>query len=292
MPVFQYRSLDPSQQEIRLVQTTPLSGHTAPIRLNLVYTSLLNRPHYYALSYTWGAPHAGLPPEWDDENATRLIYVNDHEFHVRWNLEAVLRILCERRKEPPHHLTWIDAICINQQDLKERSYQVRLMISIYESSGGTMVWLGPATRDSDLAFRAISDFHSSWQKRSAEFKKTYRVKEEQKAYYSLFVDEELKLEDSEDRLLAVANLFLRSWWRRAWIVQEVVASPGTVFYCGKSPIIAKTWLVSVYRMLMQHEFSFGRVFPEMGRRLPAIIKALAKASMGFIRVIDVIVAQK
>ena len=37
---------------------------------------------------------------------------------------------------------WMDAICINQEDVKERSAQVSLMGDIYRSSGVTLVWMG------------------------------------------------------------------------------------------------------------------------------------------------------
>jgi hypothetical protein len=37
---------------------------------------------------------------------------------------------------------WIDAVCINQQDLRERSQQVSIMRDIYRSARDVVVWLG------------------------------------------------------------------------------------------------------------------------------------------------------
>ena len=50
---------------------------------------------------------------------------------------------------------WIDAICINQCDLQERSQQVGIMRQIYKRSKKTLVWLGPETGDTAKAFELI-----------------------------------------------------------------------------------------------------------------------------------------
>lgn len=39
-------------------------------------------------------------------------------------------------------LVWIDALCINQTDIDERSAQVRLMPQIYSNASCVIVWLG------------------------------------------------------------------------------------------------------------------------------------------------------
>ena len=42
----------------------------------------------------------------------------------------------------PNTFLWVDAICINQNDLEERSSQVALMGTIYSRAMDTIVWLG------------------------------------------------------------------------------------------------------------------------------------------------------
>lgn len=37
---------------------------------------------------------------------------------------------------------WVDAICINQNDVPERNKQVLLMRQVYEKAASTIVWLG------------------------------------------------------------------------------------------------------------------------------------------------------
>jgi hypothetical protein len=43
-----------------------------------------------------------------------------------------------------------DAVCINQQDLNERSAQVLKMSGIYRSASPVLVWLGESENESDL----------------------------------------------------------------------------------------------------------------------------------------------
>lgn len=57
------------------------------------------------------------------------------------NLECALRHL--RQGRDSKLILWADAICIDQQNLKERSNQVQRMGSIYSKAGEALLWLGP-----------------------------------------------------------------------------------------------------------------------------------------------------
>ena len=50
---------------------------------------------------------------------------------------------------------WLDAMCINQCDVSEKEYQVRLMRDIYASATQVLVWLGGPSGDSSSAFSQI-----------------------------------------------------------------------------------------------------------------------------------------
>jgi hypothetical protein len=63
---------------------------------------------------------------------------------------------------------WIDAVCINQEDINERGQQVRLMRDIYKQVSGVVVWLGPLAKAEDanltrrmLQFLAYQNYQSS-----------------------------------------------------------------------------------------------------------------------------------
>jgi hypothetical protein len=84
---------------------------------------------YEALSYVWGEPvysHSLRCPK------GRIAITSNLE-------EALLHIRFPDRRR----VIWVDAICINQRDLQERSQQVRLMGDVYRSAEQVLVWLGP-----------------------------------------------------------------------------------------------------------------------------------------------------
>lgn len=53
---------------------------------------------------------------------------------------------------------WVDAICINQEDLEERSAQVQIMPDIYSNASCVIVWLGD---DSQMIFRLLRNVWST-----------------------------------------------------------------------------------------------------------------------------------
>lgn len=83
--------------------------------------------------YSWG-DYVALSYRWSDPNNTREIFINRKPVHVTENLECALRVL---RNKLPMRIgvrLWVDAICINQQDLEERNLQVERMQDIYKKA--------------------------------------------------------------------------------------------------------------------------------------------------------------
>ncbi|KAF2011841.1 hypothetical protein BU24DRAFT_396444, partial [Aaosphaeria arxii CBS 175.79] len=83
---------------------------------------------YMALSYVWGNPS---PPSWVTCNGRRV--------PVTRNLWEVLSCL---QKTGFNGWLWVDAICINQQDDKEKGVQVSMMRDIYKQAAKVIFWLG------------------------------------------------------------------------------------------------------------------------------------------------------
>jgi hypothetical protein len=77
---------------------------------------------------------------------------------VTASLESALRMLI--RKYPKDIKLWIDAQCINQNDVAERNAQVKRMINIYSQVSLTVVWLGEDADESEKAMKLISDLSS------------------------------------------------------------------------------------------------------------------------------------
>ena len=112
----------------------------APIRISLT-TKLLtesNVPRYEALSYTWGSPLVSSYVHVERfSKITSFIAKNLagrpwlSKLPVAFSLEEALHYL--RYQDKPRVL-WIDALCINQQDLGEKSAQVQRMADIYSKA--------------------------------------------------------------------------------------------------------------------------------------------------------------
>jgi hypothetical protein len=112
----------------------------APIRCTL-FTSTLFDTKYEALSYTWGT----------DEH-THSIQVNTGTVGVTRNLFFALLAL---RQSTSSRVLWVDALCINQPDLRERAAQVHQMGHIYHCAHQVLVWLGEEADDSNKALEII-----------------------------------------------------------------------------------------------------------------------------------------
>ena len=174
------------KNEIRLLILEPSLSEKAQIRCVQKKVSLDDDPTYEALSYAWGDP-----------TPVNDILLDGRSFKVTLSAWDALKAL--RHKISPRVL-WIDAICINQTDLAERSEQVKLMGAIYKKASSVRVWLGP---DDDGDKDAIPILKTMLSVTGAK-------------------DITLGLDTgSRDRISQLQRFFARSWWERLWVVQEV-----------------------------------------------------------------------
>lgn len=126
--------------DIRLLDILPGAvGEPPSISLRIV--NLADGPDFEALSYVWG-----------DVEKTQGILCNGHRVQVTANLHAALDQL--RLPDRPRTL-WVDALCINQSDLDEKSQQIQIMHLIYKSCRRCVVWLGLADEHSDTALDMV-----------------------------------------------------------------------------------------------------------------------------------------
>lgn len=206
---FQYKPLREGRDEIRLLHIEP--GTTdSQIRCYLKNANLHHQTAYQALSYTWGDPIAEQDKQTD--NPKEQILLKGTSFEVESNLHNALIYL--RRRSIL--VVWVDAICINQTDDEERGRQVLLMGLIYSRADGVLVWLGHQSDGSDLAFDTITNIllHDA---RGRSMQETHDPRTNN-TYLSAWQ--------------AILKLFHRRWFRRAWIIQEVVLAKQLVFACG------------------------------------------------------------
>lgn len=181
-----FSPLDPSLRQIRLLRVEPSPSDLSAV---LETVSLDDDPKYTALSYTWGtelSSGAGIALNGPGHGqASRL--------PITRNLQVVLEHLCAGQDKPV--TLWVDALCINQADVEEKSHQITLMKDVYSKAEATCVWLGPAADDSDLAIATIAELYSA---------RTY-----------VLPDDAL----SEVQIEAINSLMGREWWSRIWVLQ-------------------------------------------------------------------------
>ncbi|KAJ4991558.1 heterokaryon incompatibility protein [Stagonosporopsis vannaccii] len=121
--------LDTDKHEIRLLHLEP-APFADDIKVRLETVSLDDVPNYEALSYAWGTMPSPLP----------VLVDVCHFLTITENLDWALR--CLRYRSQYNRVLWIDALCINQNDLEERKHQVQLMRDIYRSASDVVIWLG------------------------------------------------------------------------------------------------------------------------------------------------------
>ena len=142
----QYRYFPLSQpHSIRLLQLLPRKEDPSSLRCTLVDYPLRhsdNSYHLYeALSYVWGS-----------EDKPQSIIIDDQNLAITQNLYVVLLHL---QNHSFSRTIWVDAVCINQGDEKEKEHQIPLMAEIYAKASRVLVWLGDAEDCGDQALKAI-----------------------------------------------------------------------------------------------------------------------------------------
>ncbi|ERF69908.1 hypothetical protein EPUS_05452 [Endocarpon pusillum Z07020] len=232
---FQYLPLDPKQREIRLVTLEP-GAWSHSIRCTIEARSFDGKPMYDALSYVWG-----------DAKNRRPIQLNDQLFEVTENLWVALRRL---RNHAIRRVLWIDAICINQTDNNEKSQQVAMMGEIYSNCQNTIIWLG---EDEDVD---VSETESKSTTASRACKMLEMLGAD-KHFYELpcFITAEggraeIK-EEYSDHFEAFRKFVDVPWWRRIWVIQEMVL-PKHVRFLYASEEFSYSTLRSVVQGLQVH----------------------------------------
>ena len=168
---------------------------------------------YEALSYVWG-----------DTSCKTTLICQDQIVHITRSLHEVLLRLRPGPGSASRFL-WVDALCINQEDIAERCQQVRIMKQVYTNSSRVMIWLG-----SDL---------------SGDVKAAFVLAEQiakaccQVLQVDINVTNEVNIREMLDRTgskveplvsfdagswKALQKLFARAWFQRVWVIQEAHAA--------------------------------------------------------------------
>ena len=197
---YQYSPLH-GESSTRLIRLEPCENLAATVKCSLMEILLDDYEgdcidHYTALSYVWG-----------DATDTVAIIVDGCYAYITRTLDSALRHVRDTRRS---RFVWADALSINQSNDNEKSQQVSQMGRVYEVAQHTIIYLGDAAPETDMAM-ALADPH--------------------------YVD--LQVGDGEYRRLwgkidkGFVEIFRRPWFERVWILQELLLSIDPWLQCGR-----------------------------------------------------------
>lgn len=217
MPAYSYTRLQPA--EIRLLEMRIVEGDPKIVRFSFKTTVIDNPnfPEYVALSYVWGPMEqplaAGLEIDGKWLPVSSRVYELLHERARNWTVR------------PPYYF-WIDSVCINQSDDKEKSNQVSMMHKIYSKAKSVVAYLQPDSHDeSDVAIQFLQNLSRDIRQRH---KRTYGLTPWLLGQYSFFFDGLISSYTMRGPSLgwnALTKLVGNEYWSRVWILQELVLAP-------------------------------------------------------------------
>lgn len=211
-----YRTLDDDAGEIRLLTIRASRSRPRDFECRLDHVKIDLLPTYDALSYCWGEP-----------TDTRAMTVNGMRFNATTSLHAALSHLHSRGVRK----LWVDAVCINQADLAEKSKQLVMMESIYRKATVVRAWLGPEDDESASVVDTIT------------------------RYGSRAIPAVAQSGPTESQLTSLVNFLSRAYWSRVWIIQEVVLAQNLVLHLGQRTIKWNELVDAVTRILKEAEMS-------------------------------------
>lgn len=222
---------------LRLVKVLPgIAGDLIHCETQIVPVS--TDAKYIPLSYAWGSAIATHKIMLDGRK--HMLLKNLWQFFTEWksrleqarqeqarqeqmgqdgstsDIEGYLtqRYMARRRardrREAKTYWLWVDALCIDQSNMRERMHQVRIMSRIFTGAKKLLVGLDPTNNKVDDSMR--------W-----------------------FIGESVGMESPRLRRAHVAgfrDMCERFYWRRLWISQELKSAEEITLMCGSHTL---TW---------------------------------------------------
>ncbi|KAI1282691.1 heterokaryon incompatibility protein-domain-containing protein [Xylaria sp. FL0933] len=201
-----YRKLQQEVDEIRILHLHP-AARDAEIMCSLKYATLESEmvPQFEAMSYCWGDQTQRktiklIEDGTDGDGTVRT------ELTVTENLYLMLKAL---RNVETIRVLWVDAICINQQDIDERSQQVSLMHQVYSKADRVVIWLGDANPPHLECFGLWDKIGRLLASDPDSFKSQVDSLDKPHSHETFISD-----------YAVIAAIFELFWFSRVWVVQE------------------------------------------------------------------------
>ncbi|KAI3318082.1 heterokaryon incompatibility protein-domain-containing protein [Xylariaceae sp. AK1471] len=236
-----YRPLPPGFTRVFELEAGKFSD---PILGRLVPQAVDGDP-YEAVSYVWG-----------DTQKRRDITIDGVTLSITENLYGALTAFRHRRLsgssdslDPGTGLAqrqvrrlWVDAVCINQEDVPERTSQVELMSRIFAGARRVLAWLGweegeAGRRHTQAAIRFIHSFMEDPEAglRNARILLHHDVAGPAESLALLSEDSRRRFEEQGRQWEAIKVFFEIGYFHRTWIVQELGLAREAIMYTALIP---------------------------------------------------------
>ena len=236
---YNYRVIQPNVQEVRVLCIDPYRnvGDRAPLRCELKHMSLqkslqdLPIEHFVAVSYCWGT----------SKKRGRIV-IDGQLVTIPRSAAVAIRNLSKVSSYP----LWIDAVCIDQKNLQEKSQQIAMMKEVYSKATSVLIWLGPAQS-------STADGIASIEKIYKQCLGTIGGTENLNAYLygmdgsSSFQYSNAPLPDCGWR--ALQAFYSAEWFCRLWVIQEKGLAKKSTLHVGsfsidaEKVVLAARWMV-------------------------------------------------
>jgi hypothetical protein len=216
--------------------------------------------------------YEALSWRWSDETQSphSIILIGSDGKTRKKRVSKTLGLAMKYLRREKDRILWIDAICINQSDMEERSSQVSIMSLIYTHAQRVCVWLGEDDYDSRNAITFIREVSRAATHGDVEYG-----------------DDPVQIPMWRSFLAFMQ----REWFTRRWVVQEIVMAAEASVYCGSDELqwqdLAIAVVVFEHLALMPHLDERGLVtnwFESMSQlRASILLKVSAKVVMKITR---------
>lgn len=209
---------------VRLVEPCSSSSTATGIHLEIRHFNIGETLDcYFALSYTWSTPH---PPQ--------DVTINNERLRICGNLA---RFLLSLKKDREHHRIrlhlmgdsswfWCDQLCIDQENIHERNYQVGFMEHIYTNARLVVAWLGD-----HRSLQLAADYAVTCS--VEECVEGLSVKPDFPRFYGEVPEGPFDCDTEETWAFKMLECFTApAYWGRRWVVQEATLAKRIIFLCG------------------------------------------------------------
>lgn len=217
-----YKPLNKESKEIRVLDVLPSLNASVPLHGALRIMTLPEiRPHRTRSQMSspqkpWAQPYETISYAWGDCKQRSVIRLDEVALGVPASAEAAVR---RTRDKHSVRTVWIDSICINQNDISEKSDQIRIMGDVYACSTCNLIWLGESDETTASAIRSLEAIYDEILARTDGLRTWVQ------ALNTFYAGVDANISDARSRasidveydLPAIARFYSRPWFSRLWV---------------------------------------------------------------------------